>query len=38
MEITLQLRGRLVCQFKISFTTLELHYKCFSYNDVLYVL
>ena len=37
MEITLQLRCLLVCQFKVSFSTLELHYKWISYNDVFFM-
>ena len=36
MEITLQLRCVLFCQFIVYFTMSELCYKCFSYNDIFF--
>ena len=33
MQITSQLRWVQVCQSTVSFSTSELNYKCFSYND-----
>ena len=38
MEITSQLPYFLVCQFTVSFPTLELCYKCFSYNDIFFMM
>ena len=37
MEITLQLCFVLVYQFTPSFSISELHYKCFSYNDIFFI-
>ena len=37
MEITLQLRFVLVCQFTASFSASELRYKSFSYNDISFM-
>ena len=37
METTLQLRFALVCQFTVSFSTSQLHCKCFSYNDLFFM-
>ena len=38
MESTSQLPYFLVCQFTVSFPTLELCYKCFSYNDIFFMM
>ena len=37
MEITWQLRCILVCQFPVPFSKSELHYKCFSDNDMFFM-
>ena len=37
MESTSQLRCVLVFQFTVSFPTLKLYYKCFSYNDIFFM-
>ena len=37
MESTSQLPYVLVCQFTVSFPTLELYYKCLSYNDIFFM-
>ena len=37
MKITSQLRCLLVCQLTVSFPTLELRHKCFSYNDIFFM-
>ena len=37
MEITLQLRFVLFYQFTASFSTSELRYKSFSYNDISFM-
>ena len=38
VKITLQLPWVLVYQLTVSFSTSELSYKCFSYNDIFFML
>ena len=38
MESTSKLRCVLVCQFTVSFPPSELCYKCFSYNDIFFMM
>ena len=38
LEFTLQLRCVFFCQFTVSFSTSELCYKCFSYNDMFFMM
>ena len=37
LQLQLQLNYVLVCQFDVPFSASELHYKCFSYNDMVSV-
>ena len=37
LQLQLQLNYVLVCQFTVSFSASEIHYKCFSYNDMVFL-